>query len=281
MRRLQPTDLHRGVVPLTSKAGQSRDVVGNKAAQLAHLMARGYDVPQAVALTGDFDGGHKSVRNLVTLLTAQRIFPPWAVRSSSTAEDSARAAFPGIFASILGVADAAGLADAIRRVRDSSNTERARAYARGRELDLGASRMTVIVQELVDAAAAGVAFSRDPVTLAPVIAVEASWGLGEPLVGGEVTPDSWIVDRGTITERRVGSKHLGMYLDQGAVIRRAAPDHVRAQLCLTDSEVLRIASMAERLEADLGAPQDVEWALAQERTVKVLQARPITTEASS
>lgn len=281
MRRLLPTRLPRGVVLLTSEAGQSHDVVGSKAAQLAHLMARGYDVPQAVALTGDFDGGHKSVHDLVTLLTALRIHAPWAVRSSSTAEDSAHAAFPGIFASFLGVADAAGLADAIGRVRDSLNTDTARGYARSRELDVGASRMTVIVQELVDAAAAGVVFSRDPVTLAPVIAIEASWGVGEPIVSGEITPDAWIVDRGTITERRVGSKRLGMYLERGALIRRSEPDHVRARLCLTDSEVLRIATLAERLEADLGVPQDVEWALAKDGAVKVLQARPITTGARS
>jgi phosphoenolpyruvate synthase/pyruvate phosphate dikinase len=270
-----------GIVPLTAQEATHSYLVGNKAAQLASLIARGYDVPPGVVITDRIDGFDAGVDGLIESLRENAVVPPWAVRSSGTAEDSARAAFPGIFVSVLGVSDARSLADAVHRVRASLTAERAVTYARGRDLNLASCRMAVLVQSLVNAAVSGVAFSRDPVTMESTVGVEASWGLGEPVVSGEVTPDSWTVAGGTITARRTGTKRFGLFLRDGTIVRQATANGLRAQPCLTDSEVLRISAMTRRLEDDLAAPQDVEWALTQDGTLKLLQARPITTGATT
>lgn len=270
-----------GILSLAAEEATASELVGNKAAQLAGLIARGYDVPSGAVVTEPFDGSEASVAALMTSLRESAVAPPWAVRSSGTAEDSAQAAFPGIFVSVLGVSDARSLAEAIHRVRASLTADTAVAYARGRDLDLTCCRMAVIVQSLVNAAVAGVSFSRDPVTMEATVGVEASWGLGEPVVSGEVTPDSWTVADGAITARRVGTKRFGLFLEGDMIVRRTPCDRLRSQPCLTDAQVLRVSAMTRRLEDDLAAPQDVEWALTQDGTLKLLQTRPITTGATT
>lgn len=175
---------------------------------------------------------------------------PVAVRSSGVAEDLADASFAGQYETVLGVRGPHEVLDAVRRCVRSADAERVRVYGERRAYGASAP-MAVLVQRLVQADAAGVAFSANPVTGDEEVVVSAVRGLGERLVSGETTPDEWIV-RGSETECRSAP--------EGAIDERDAR---------------RVAELAMRLEATLGAPQDVEWAIAGGELF-LLQSRPIT-----
>ena len=182
---------------------------------------------------------------------------PVAVRSSATAEDLPTASFAGQQDSFLGVVGAAAVVDHVRRCWASLYTDRAVAERARRGIDHGTAHMAVVVQRQVDARAAGVLFTADPLTgNRHVTAVEAVPGLGEALVAGRVTPDSWRARDGAVIERSVSAE-------------RAAP-------VLADEEVLALVDLGRRIEAHAGAPQDVEWCLDDEG-IAVVQSRPITT----
>ncbi len=178
-----------------------------------------------------------------------------AVRSSAASEDGDSASFAGQFDSVLNVpTEGEALFDAIRRVWASAFSPRARAYG-------ASSPMAVIVQSMVDPTVSGVAFSADPISGDRTIAViSATPGLGERLVGGEVSGDAWrIRDGGEIVEREiVGEGNPG---------------------CFTDDQVREVAAAVRALADSLGSPQDVEWSYGEaagRRGLWILQTRPIT-----
>lgn len=201
-----------------------------------------------------------------------------AVRSSATVEDGSVASFAGQFDTVLGVrADGPELWDAIRRVVASARNAHALAYAGGDPV-----QMAVILQQMVDPAVAGVAFSVDPVSGdAGTAVVSAVYGLGEGLVSGELDADTFRVT-GNQVEAKLVRKDRAMRLAPGGHTRLqpVAPE-LQDTPALSDGEVRRIAEQARALERALGAPQDVEWALVDdggaERRLYVLQTRPITT----
>lgn len=212
-----------------------------------------------------------------------------AVRSSAVDEDGAEASFAGQFDTVLGVraeADGDALWDAIRRVWASAFSAHAVAY---RARHGGAPpRMAVLIQAMVDAEAAGVAFSADPVHGDPSTAVvSAVYGLGEGLVSGDLDADTYRVrftgDEAGPVQAQVAEKDRAVRLrpDGGSRMVEVALD-MRARPALTDDEARRIATAARRLADHFGAPQDVEWALpaagdGDERPLCILQTRPITT----
>jgi rifampicin phosphotransferase len=248
-----------------SEAATRRDEVGAKAANLGAALAAGFPVPDGVVVTAaalsEAFAGRDEARIDVTLPTAmeeslrdalaQLGGGPFAVRSSALAEDLADASYAGQYETTLGVEGLAAVATAIRRCWASGFSERVAAYERGRSAAKPRG-MAVLIQRLVPADAAGVAFTANPVSGArDETLVSAVRGLGDRLVSGEATPDEWIV-RGDRSEHRSGT--------EGAI----------------DAEQARsIAKLARRIEAHFGAPQDIEWALA-DGTVFLLQARPIT-----
>ncbi len=182
---------------------------------------------------------------------------PVAVRSSATAEDLPTASFAGQQDSFLGVSGDVEVVDCVRRCWASLFTDRAVAYRARHGLDHRSVRMAVVVQEMVGARAAGVLFTADPVTgNRRITAVEAVPGLGEALVAGQVTPDTYRVRAGAIVDRERS-------------VERRAP-------AVTDAQVLELAALGRHIEAHFGAPQDVEWCLDDEG-LAVVQSRPITT----
>jgi pyruvate,water dikinase len=210
-----------------------------------------------------------------------------AVRSSAVDEDGAEASFAGQFDTVLGVrADGDALWDAIRRVWASAFSAHAVAY---RNRHGGAPpRMAVLIQAMVDAEAAGVAFSADPVHGDPSTAVvSAVYGLGEGLVSGDLDADTYRVpftgDEAGPVQAQVAEKDRAVRLepDGGSRMVEVAPG-LRARPALSEDEARRIATAARRLADHFGAPQDVEWALPArgdggERPLCILQTRPITT----
>jgi pyruvate,water dikinase len=217
---------------------------------------------------------------------------PVAVRSSAVAEDGAAASFAGQQETYLWVR---GADEVVRRVRDcwaSLYTPQAVAY-RARLDETGreeATRMAVGVQEMVDAEVAGVVFTVSPTTGDPsVLAVNASWGLGEAVVSGEVTPDEfWLSKIGlTVTRRTITHKAhrcVPAATGNGTELVDVPPELVD-EPCLPDELVRELAEIAVRVERHYGGPQDIEWALGRDadggHRFMLLQSRPETVNAAT
>lgn len=215
------------------------------------------------------------------ILTAYRALDgvPVAVRSSATAEDLPFASFAGQQDTYLNVIDAVALLDAVRKCWASLWTDRAVAYRASRNIDPATVALAVVVQRMVDAEAAGVMFTANPVTgRRRESVIDASPGLGEAVVSGAVNPDHFVVDTGTgaILQRRLGDKRTAVrplpgggteFVDQSA----------DGQACLTDAQIRELAALGSNAEAHYGAPQDTEWALDGGGKVWLTQSRPITT----
>jgi pyruvate, water dikinase len=198
---------------------------------------------------------------------------PVAVRSSALGEDAAGASFAGMHDTFLGVAGPQTVLDRVADCWASLFGARAIAYRAERGIT-GEPAIAVVVQTGVAPRRAGVAFTADPRTSSPdVVVVEAVTGLGEVLVGGQVEPDTYVVDRRSLSPVQV---HIG---HQGFAV---GGEHVVAgRRQLTDDEVAAVARLALEAETVMGgAPQDVEWVL-DEAGVALVQSRPITTLATA
>jgi pyruvate,water dikinase len=192
-----------------------------------------------------------------------------AVRSSAIGEDTAEATAAGQHDTFLGVSGPDRVADAVRGCWASVWSARAVAYRR-RAADVGVPATAVLVQRLVDADVAGVMFTGAEVR------IEASWGLGASVVGGRVTPDSWVVSGEAVVHRSLGAKRERVDRGDQRVVAREVPRADRERFCLADDDVVRLAALGRETARLLGAPQDIEWAFAGGR-IWILQARPITT----
>ena len=198
-----------------------------------------------------------------------------AVRSSATAEDGAVASFAGQQETILGVQGEQEVVVAVGRCWASLDTERAVAYRKHQGVDEDGLAMAVVVQRLVPAEVAGVLFTRDPLDAeGRRMLVEASWGLGESVVSGRVTPDRFHIDRdtGAVCERHVGAKTT----QTTAAGVQPVPAEKQNRPCLDDAQLAELAELGRRVEKFYGGPRDLEWAWADGR-FWLLQARPITT----
>ena len=210
-----------------------------------------------------------------------RLGPHTAVRSSATSEDGVEASFAGLYESYLNMVGINEVLDAIHRCYVSLWAERAVGYRAGRAEGANEA-MAVVVMSLVPSETAGIAFTAHPVTgsLDQVI-INASFGLGEAIVSGRVTPDSFLIDKNgfTLLERNIYPKELAIYPHEGGgggtVEDRLSPDRQR-EPSLTDEQACEVARLAADVEKHYGSPQDIEWAL-YEGTLYLLQSRPITT----
>jgi pyruvate,water dikinase len=206
---------------------------------------------------------------------------PVAVRSSGVAEDLAGASFAGQYETYLWIVGADAVRQHVRRCWTGLFGDPVLAY-RPEGADLGASglAMAVVVQQMVQARAAGVMFTLEPVTGdRSKIVIEAAWGLGEAVVSGEVTPDRFLVDKVTleIVKRTVSEKTEEFRFDPDTGVGlHPVPDERRAAPCLDDAQIVALATLAKRIERHRGAPQDIEWAVDEEGRVHVLQVRPET-----
>ncbi len=209
---------------------------------------------------------------------------PVAVRSSALGEDSAEASHAGQQESFLWVRGPDGLCDAVRDCWVSLYSPHAISYRAILSGDAGTA-MGVTVQLMVDAEVSGVLFTCNPVSGDPsMVAVNASWGLGIAVVGGELTPDDYLVSKvtGEIVRQTVSEKGVEYVPDAGGggTVRSDVPVERRNEPCLGEEELTALVEVARRIEQHYGNHQDVEWALARgkeppERLV-VLQSRPVT-----
>ena len=203
-----------------------------------------------------------------------------AVRSSATAEDTASASFAGMNETFLNVSGREGVIDAVKRCWISLFGART-IYYRGKQgFSHSDMDIAVVVQRQIPSTRAGVMFTIDPATADHAhLVIEGSFGLGEAVVSGQVSPDRYVVEKGrmTIVTRSVNPKALVIEpgADGGTVKRELGPE-ASLRPALTDEEVLRLAELGIAIEREYHSPQDTEWAFDPEGNVWMLQSRPIT-----
>ena len=207
--------------------------------------------------------------------------PPVAVRSSALGEDSHDATFAGQQESFLWMRGVEQVCDAVRDCWVSLYTARAISYRA--ELGRSEQAMGVTVQEMVDAEVSGVMFTCNPVSGDPsMVAVNASWGLGIAVVGGETTPDDFLVSKvtGEVVRRTVNAKEIEYVPDPGGrgAVRVEIPAERREEPCLDEAGLAALVEIAKRVERHFGSHQDIEWAIARDGSLLVLQSRPVTSK---
>lgn len=277
-------------------------VVGGKAASLSRLAER-YPVPPGFALTTAlFDRAASSRRNaaedptqiLPTLAdlraeiaaTYQQLAmrtgiedPAVAVRSSAVDEDGTDASFAGQHETFLNVVGLDPLLEAIGRCWESFTAPHAIEYRRKQGLPIAGVRVAVLVQQLVIADTSAVIFTADPVTgNRDVVVINASWGLGESIVGGTVTPDVYVVNKqdATVERRTIAEKRRMTVAAQASTAEVQVPSFLRALPTLSDEQIAEMLRLGVALEAANGRPVDIEcvW---RSGKLSLLQCRPITT----
>lgn len=245
----------------------------DRAAQAIRIRIRSHHLPEEV---------EKAIREAYAAMGDDM---PVAVRSSATAEDLPDASFAGQQDTYLWVR---GADDVVSHVRDcwaSLYTTRAVAYREKNNIPHIDVLMSVGVQKMVNARAAGVAMTLDPLNGDRTrIVIDASWGLGEMVVSGVVTPDNYTVEKvlEEILDRKISDKHVELVGDPvlGEAVEREVEEARRKVSCLSDAEVMAVARLAKRLEKQNKCPQDVEWAidadLPEGENLLALQSRPET-----
>jgi pyruvate,water dikinase len=256
--------------------------VGGKGLSLGTMAAAGLPVPPGFVVTTDAyhrlaaAGIGSDPAFVEALAAAYRELGggPVAVRSSATAEDAADTSFAGQQETILGVEGESAVVAAVERCWRSLFAERAVAYRARQGVAAAALAMAVVVQKMVPAAVAGVLFTRDPTDPdGERMLAESSWGLGEVVVSGRVTPDRFRIDRetGAVVGKQLGTKSVRVT----AAGEEHVPPELQQQFCLDGSALSQLAELGRRVEAFYGDPRDVEWAFAG-GAFFLLQARPIT-----
>lgn len=307
------------VLWLDDPDGQSGALVGGKFSSLAEMAAAGFAVPPAFAVTTDAyaaflqeaaleEQAHaahdRAAGEAIRAAIESAPLPeavstaiadayarlcdetgiadvPVAVRSSGVAEDLAGASFAGQYETYLWVIGVDAVLAHVRRCWTGLFGEPVLAYRpHGEDLGAAGFAMAVVVQQMVQARAAGVMFTLDPVSGdRSKIVIEGSWGLGEAVVSGEVTPDRFRADKVMleIVDRAVAEKTEEFRFDpESGVGLHPVPDERRAAPSLTDEQVVALATLAKQIERHRGAPQDIEWAVDEAGAVHVLQVRPET-----
>jgi pyruvate, water dikinase len=265
--------------PLDLADARDEQELGGKAVHLGEALRAGLPVPGGLALPAAFveavaAGAAAAVEVLVQRYAA--IAVPVSVRSSGIGEDTEQTSFAGQHLTVLNVRTAEAVVDAVREVWRSAHSESAKMYRQLFGLE-GEPRMGVVVQRLVEPDTAGVMFTRHPMTGADERVIDASWGLGEAVVGSLVAPDHFRLSRsGEVLERTPGRKDVALrILPGGGVAHDPVPEERVRALCLADEELRALHELATLCETVYGGEHDIEWAI-QGGAVHLLQRRPLT-----
>lgn len=210
---------------------------------------------------------------------------PVAVRSSASMEDSAQTSFAGQQDTYLWIVGEDAVIEHVKRCWASVYSARSLSYRHDHGVDEREVSMAVVVQLMVQARAAGVAMTLDPLTGDRTrIVIEAAFGLGELIASGAVTPDRYVADKVILelTGTEIAAKEIELVadLDAGCAVERQVEPERRSQPALDSESVIAIAKLAKQAERHFGAPQDVEWAQDQDGRIWLLQSRPETVWSS-
>lgn len=205
-----------------------------------------------------------------------------AVRSSGTAEDLDGASFAGLHDTYLDIRGDAAVIDAVKRCWASLWTARAVSYRKSQGFNAFPS-IAIVVQQMVESEVSGVMFTGNPInTATDELMINASWGLGEAIVSGIVTPDEYIVSHRNlkVLQKTLGSKKVQVVRDAAngvGTVHQDVPDSLRELFTFTDERVAELADIGRKVQAAYeGMPQDIEWGYAKGKFY-ALQSRPITS----
>ena len=262
-------------------------LVGGKAANLSRLARLYHRVPDGFCIPVTvMDEAHPiDMRNEIIAsisdLMACHSLPELvvAVRSSAVDEDGAGASFAGQHETYLNIVGVDSIIQAVTRCWESARSERALEYRRKQGLSVERLQLAVLVQQLVASDVSAVVFSANPITGSrDEIMINASWGLGESIVGGTVTPDTFIVRKPdlAVINRVIADKQHMTVSALGGTREVDVPRFLRNAASLTDEQVVEMAKLALTLEVTMEHPVDIECAYASGK-LYLLQCRPITT----
>jgi pyruvate,water dikinase len=202
----------------------------------------------------------------------------WAVRSSAEAEDLPEASFAGQQDTFLGI-KGVDILEHIKRCWASYWNERAMAYRQNSGSPQIQGGIAVLIQHMVDASSAGVMFTTNPITKKKnETIIESSWGLGESIVSGMVSPDRFTCDKATfkIIDEKINKKFKGIFLTKDGSKPQDIDLEKQNASSLTNEEIRLLMTLGNKIETYFGEPQDIEWAIT-EGSIFILQSRPITT----
>ncbi len=273
--------------------------VGGKAANLSRLAAS-YRVPTGFCLTpelyhewlesagqGQTDSAALS-QDLMDVVSREYgemtarcgiTDPAVAVRSSALDEDGAGTSFAGQYDTYLNIIGSEAIADAIVKCWGSVGGDRMESYRKEHGLPADSLGVAVLVQQLVSADVSGVVFSANPISgNRDEVMINSTWGLGESLVSGKVTPDTWIVDKSDsrLKDKYSGEKGAMTILEEGGTAEVRVPRSQREAATLDADQAKEVAKLAQDLETEMGWPVDLEFAY-HANDLYLLQCRPITT----
>jgi pyruvate,water dikinase len=267
-RFVAENDLESGIQAALEKADASKPEALTKASEKIEDLFLRADMPEEIS--GAISDAYAGL---------EQDEPAVAVRSSATMEDLPGASFAGQQATSLNVRDEDELPEAVRRCWASLWSARAIAYRERQGFDHDRAAIAVVVQHLIPAQVSGILFTANPVSGArDEVVINAAWGLGEAVVGGLTTPDSFMLDRTTLTvlEQQTGRQELETVLAEHGTTERPLEPERAAQPTLDDTQLARLAQIGVDTEDHFGSPQDIEWAYDADGRFWVLQARPIT-----
>jgi Pyruvate phosphate dikinase, AMP/ATP-binding domain/Cyclic nucleotide-binding domain len=271
-----------GAVPLADAHDHS--VFGSKAVGLGEAARRDLPLPPGVALSGAIveavaSGDEEALQEVADAVAQLR--GPLAVRSSAVDEDGAEASFAGQHLTLLNVPSVDHVGSALTEIWWSANSDSAITYRQRVGLFTRPS-VGVVVQSLLAPDAAGVMFTRNPISGADERLIEASWGLGEVVVAGRVIPDMFRIARsGEVLERTPGVKKVAIRsLPDGGTVEDPVASELVERLCVDDEALGKLHRLASRCEEVYGPGRDIEWAIAGGELF-LLQCRAVTRTAGS
>jgi len=264
-RFLEKTDLNLEIKAQLRKVDPKRTNTIDDASEILRSLIGGYGMPKDLKI---------EILKAFDKLKAKYV----AVRSSATAEDSKVASWAGELESYLGVTKKE-LLDKVKKCWSSLFTPRAIFYRIEKKLDGKEISVAVVIQKMVESDVAGVVFTVHPVTKSKnQMVIEASWGLGESVVAGKVTPDTYVVDKKNkqildinINIQKTQIKRVGEKTKEIKV-----PKSQAGKQCLPNKKILELTKICQKIENHYGFPQDIEWAL-EKGKIYIVQSRPITT----
>ena len=266
-RFLQMTKLEDTLFPMLEQLDVDDNDALNATSDKAKVMVETATMPEAIKK--EIIASYKKMGKNVVV----------AVRSSATAEDLPGASFAGQQDTYLNIIGEADVIDAVQRCWASLYTSRAIYYRSKNGFDDRTVNIAVVVQQLVFSQKAGVMFSSHPISGDKTVIMEGSWGLGEAIVSGTVSPDNYVFDRRSnkIVNMTIAEKSVEIIPDgkKGTKVSEVPADRRNARV-LSDQEVKDLASYAVKSEEHYKCPQDMEWGIVDGK-IYILQSRPITT----
>jgi len=266
------------------------DKCGGKGKNLIALVENHFPVPQGFVVTVDAYSLFKSkmempesVKEAITYcyekLVAKSGSRTVAVRSSASAEDTAAASFAGQYDTYLDIEGVHSLLQHVVECWRSLDSERSILYRKMMKVSDESLKMAVVIQTMVAPRSAGVLFTANPYTMSEnVMIAESSWGYGENVVSGKVTPDYFEImknDTFDIVKKMAGSKEAGNGVEAD-LPENGNGNKLQTIYSIAEEPLKKLCAMAKEIESAFGGPQDIEWALEDDGSFSILQSRPLT-----